>query len=78
MMQIVDGVAGFALAATLPEFRGQGGQAAMLHQRMVDAEAAGAHLIVAQCEFASISQRNLQRAGFQVAYTKATWKRQGD
>ncbi|KEO84851.1 GNAT family N-acetyltransferase [Tumebacillus flagellatus] len=76
MMQIVDGVAGFALAATLPEYRNRGAQTAMLHQRMLDAEAAGAHLIVAQCDFASGSHRNLQRAGFHVAYTKAVWKRE--
>lgn len=75
MMQIVEGVAGFALAGTLAEYRGRGVQQALLHQRMVDATAAGAHLIVAQCEFGSVSQRNLQRAGFQVAYTKAVWQK---
>ncbi|MBL0385199.1 hypothetical protein JJB07_00955 [Tumebacillus sp. ITR2] len=76
IMQIVDGVAGFALAGTVPEYRNRGAQTAMLHQRMVDALAADARLVVAQCEFASGSQRNLQRAGFQVAYTKSVWKRQ--
>ncbi|HEU4962911.1 MAG TPA: GNAT family N-acetyltransferase [Bacilli bacterium] len=75
MMQIVDGVAGFALAATIPEYRGRGAQAALLHKRMHDAVEAGAHLMVVQCEFGSVSHRNLQRAGFATAYTKMIYKK---
>ena len=74
-MILRDGVAAFALAGTLPEFRGRGVQAALIHRRMVDAAAAGCELVVAQATFGSVSLRNLQKFGLQVAYTKAEWKR---
>jgi GNAT superfamily N-acetyltransferase len=59
-------------AGTLPEFRGRGLQTALLQARMHAAARAG-------CEYAAIvtnggttSQRNAERLGFRVAYSKVT------
>nr|MDQ3823466.1 GNAT family N-acetyltransferase [Actinomycetota bacterium] len=64
------GVGYLALAATLPAFRGRGCQSALIAARIAAAAAEGCELVVATAEFASISQRNLERAGLRVAYTK--------
>lgn len=76
MMHIAnDGVACVAMAGTIPQFRGNGLQQAMLDRRLKDAKIKGCSLIVAQCEFGTASFRNLQRSGFRVAFTKSVWKR---
>jgi GNAT superfamily N-acetyltransferase len=59
-------------AATLPRFRGQGIQTAFLHRRMAVAAEAGCDLAVTVTLGGSTSQRNAERAGFRVAYSKAT------
>jgi GNAT superfamily N-acetyltransferase len=59
-------------AATLPQFRGRGIQTAMLHVRMQAAAAAGCDLAVTVTLGGSTSQRNAERMGFRVAYSKAT------
>jgi GNAT superfamily N-acetyltransferase len=62
-----------AAAATLPEWRGRGLQTALLRRRIADAAAAGCDLIVVQASPGSGSQRNVQRLGLALAYTRATW-----
>jgi hypothetical protein len=59
-------------AATLPDFRKHGIQTAFLHRRMVVAAKAGCDLAVTVTLGGSTSQRNAERAGFRVAYSKAT------
>jgi GNAT superfamily N-acetyltransferase len=59
-------------AATLPQFRGHGIQTAFLHTRMAVAARAGCDLAVTVTLGGSTSQRNAERAGFRVAYSKAT------
>jgi GNAT superfamily N-acetyltransferase len=59
-------------AATLPRFRGHGIQTAFLHRRMVVAVKAGCDLAVTVTLGGSTSQRNAERVGFRVAYSKAT------
>lgn len=72
---VVDGDLGYlANASTLPEFRNHGVQTALIAARIRDAAAAGCGLVSSQTEFGSASQRNLERAGLQVAYTKAVWR----
>jgi ribosomal protein S18 acetylase RimI-like enzyme len=71
----LDGDFGYlANASTLPEFRNRGVQAALIAARMADAAAARADSVASQAEFGSASQRNLERAGLCVAYTKAVWR----
>ena len=58
--------------ATRPAFRCQGVHSAIIRARMVAAQQAGCDLIAAGTAPGSSSQRNYERLGFQVAYTKLT------
>lgn len=61
------------IASTLPEFRGRGVQTALLRARLVAAKAAGCALAVVMARPANTSARNTERAGFHLAFTKATF-----
>jgi GNAT superfamily N-acetyltransferase len=73
-LSIHEGVALFAGAATVPRFRRRGLQAALLEERMRYAVAAGCDLAMMVAEAGSDSQRNAERLGFQVAYTRLKWR----
>ena len=73
-LSIHEGVALFAGAATEPEFRRRGLQGALLAERMRYAVAAGCDLAMMVAEAGSNSQRNAERLGFQVAYTRLKWR----
>jgi len=77
-LAVDDGVGYLASAATLPAFRGRGLQSALAARRVADAVAAGCELVSSQASFGSTSHRNLQRAGLEVAFTKATWRVQAN
>ena len=64
----------FALcgAGTLAEFRGRGLQTALLQARMGAAVAAGCEYAVVVTQGGTTSQRNAERLGFRVAYSKVT------
>jgi ribosomal protein S18 acetylase RimI-like enzyme len=64
----------FALcgAGTLAEFRGRGLQTALLLARMAAAFQAGCEYAVVVTNGGTTSQRNAERLGFRVAYSKAT------
>ena len=68
-----DGVGTLAGAATMARFRGRGCQRALLQRRAADAAAMGCDLLAARCGVGSVSQRNMERAGLQTAYTKVIW-----
>lgn len=57
-------------AATLPKFRRRGVQNALFQARLRDAKATGCELAVVCTQPASGSQRNAERNGFRLAYTK--------
>lgn len=57
-------------AATLPDFRGRGAQTALLQARLAYAAQLGCDLALCECVPGSQSQRNQERAGFNVVYTK--------
>ncbi len=69
-------VVALAGAGTLPGFRGQGLQTALLRHRMKAAAEAGCELAVIVTLGGTTSQRNAERLGFTVAYTKATLVRE--
>jgi GNAT superfamily N-acetyltransferase len=69
-----DGVALFAGATTAPEYRNRGLQSALLHARMRYAYEHGCDLAMMVAEVGSQSQRNAERAGFNVAYTRTKWE----
>jgi GNAT superfamily N-acetyltransferase len=71
---IHDGVALFAGAATVPEMRRRGLQGALLQERMRYAADHGCDLAVMVAEAGSNSQRNAERKGFRIAYTRTKWR----
>jgi hypothetical protein len=71
---IHDGVALFGGSATVPELRRRGLQAALLHTRMCYAFDHGCDLAMIVVEPGSDSQRNAERMGFRIAYTRTKWR----
>jgi GNAT superfamily N-acetyltransferase len=68
-------MAGFFGAATLPEYRGRGLQQAFMRQRLRLVQRTGCDLAVTLTMPGTTSQRNVERAGFRVAYTKVVVKK---
>jgi len=71
---IDDKVALFSGSATIPEFRRRGLQGALLRERMRYAFEDGCDLAMMVAEIGSNSQRNAERKGFRVAYTRIKWR----
>jgi GNAT superfamily N-acetyltransferase len=71
---IHDGVALFGGSATIPELRRRGLQAALLEERMRYAFDYGCDLAMMVAEAGSNSQRNAERKGFLIAYTRTKWR----
>jgi GNAT superfamily N-acetyltransferase len=69
------GVALLAGASTIPEWRRRGAQNALLASRLDHAARSGCDLAMFCAEPGSSSQRNAQRHGFQIAYTRIKWCR---
>jgi hypothetical protein len=67
-------VAVFAGASTVPELRRRGLQAALLRERMRYAFDHGCDLAMIVAAPGSDSQRNAERNGFCIAYTRTKWK----
>jgi GNAT superfamily N-acetyltransferase len=67
-------VAVFAGAATIPHLRRRGLQTALLEARMRYAFEAGCDLAMMVAEAGSNSQRNAERKGFRIAYTRTKWR----
>jgi hypothetical protein len=69
-----EGVALLAGASTVPEGRRQGAQLALLDARLRDAAEVGCDLAMMVAAPGSASQRNAERNGFRVAYTRTKWQ----
>jgi GNAT superfamily N-acetyltransferase len=65
-----DGVGGLFGASTLPAFRRRGVQTALLAARLAWACGRDCNVAVSIAQPGSISQRNIERFGFRVAYTR--------
>jgi hypothetical protein len=74
LMHVRDRIASLSGGATLPEFRGLGCHRAMLERRLADAALCYCDLVVSRCLSGSISERNMERVGLRVAYTKDVWE----
>jgi hypothetical protein len=72
---IHNGVAIFAGAGTIPEARNQGAQLALLEQRLRRGADEGCDIALMGAPPGSASQRNAQRHGFRIAYTRVKWRR---
>jgi GNAT superfamily N-acetyltransferase len=77
-LYIHKGVALFAGAATVPEMRRRGLQGALLQERMRYAFDHGCDLAMMVAAAGSDSQRNAERKGFQIAYTRIKWRLSSD
>jgi hypothetical protein len=69
-----DGVALLAGASTVPEGRRNGAQLALLDARLRLAVSRGCDLAMMVAAPGSASQRNAERNGFRVAYTRTKWQ----
>ncbi len=74
VLSIHAGVALFAGSSTVPAFRRRGLQAALLEARMQLAVERGCDLAMMVAEAGSGSQRNAERQGFRIAYTRTKWQ----
>jgi GNAT superfamily N-acetyltransferase len=74
-MSMHGGVALMAGASTAPEWRGRGAQLALLEARLRYAAAEGCDLAMMGALPGSTSQKNAERQGFRIAYTRIKWQR---
>jgi GNAT superfamily N-acetyltransferase len=74
VLSMHDNVALFGGASTVPELRRRGLQTALLHERMRYAFDHGCDLAMMVAVPGSDSQRNAERKGFRIAYTRTKWK----
>ncbi|UQA56886.1 GNAT family N-acetyltransferase [Polyangium aurulentum] len=74
-MHVHEGVALLAGASTIPQARRLGGQRALLAARLRFAVDAGCDLAMMGAAPGSASQRNAERQGFRIAYTRIKWGR---
>ena len=70
-LSVTDGIAQMAGAATAPAHRRLGIQTALLAARLADAAAEGCDVAVVTTAPGSVSQRNVQRRGFDLLYIRA-------
>lgn len=70
-----DGVALLAGASTIPSARRRGAQRALFDARLRLAAERGATLAMVVTRPGSASQRNAERRGFRVCYTRTKWRR---
>lgn len=73
-MNVSAGVALLAGASTVPEGRRQGAQLALLDARLRFAASEGCDVAMMCTAPGSTSQRNAERNGFRIAYTRTKWQ----
>jgi hypothetical protein len=73
-MSLCGGVALLAGASTIPEGRRQGAQLALLDSRLRYAMQQGCDIAMMCALPGSASQRNAERQGFRIAYTRIKWR----
>jgi GNAT superfamily N-acetyltransferase len=69
-LSVHEGLAEMFGASTRPPFRNRGVQSALLASRLAEAQRLGCDLAIVHTEPGSASQRNVERMGFRLAYTK--------
>lgn len=74
MLFIYDDVCMLAGASTIPEGRKNGAQNALLEDRLAFASGQNCKLAIMGAAPGSQSQRNAQKNGFQIAYTRTKWQ----
>lgn len=74
MMFVHGEVAMLAGASTIPEGRNRGAQNALFHSRLAHGAKLGCTLAVMGASPGSQSQKNAQKNGFNIAYTRTKWQ----
>jgi GNAT superfamily N-acetyltransferase len=74
VLSICEGVALLAGASTVPEARRRGAQLALLDARLRYAAERGCDIAMMCAQPGSASQRNAERHGFRIAYTRIKWQ----
>ena len=74
-LNLSDGVAHLAGASTIPAGRQRGAQLALLEHRLRHAAEHGCDIALIGALPGSGSQRNAERNGFRIAYTRTKWER---
>ncbi len=77
VLSIHDGVALLCGASTIPAARNRGAQLALLEGRLRAAAEEGCDLAMMCALPGSASQRNAERHGFRIAYTRVKWRLRG-
>ena len=77
-LSLVDDVALLTGASTIPSARRQGAQRALLRSRLDFAARAGGRVAMICALPGSASQRNAEREGFRIAYTRIKWGLSGE
>ena len=75
LVSMHEGVAVLAGASTIPSGRRQGAQLALLRARLAYAQEMGCDLAMMGAVPGSPSQRNAERHGFRIAYTRVKWRK---
>ncbi|MCC6342513.1 MAG: GNAT family N-acetyltransferase [Bryobacterales bacterium] len=75
-LAIHERVALLAGASTIPEWRRRGAQLALLEARLSHARLSGCDVAMIAAEPGSATQRNVERLGFHLAYTRIKWGRE--
>jgi GNAT superfamily N-acetyltransferase len=70
-IRVANGIVQMSGASTLPPYRRRGVQTTLLCARLADAARQGCDLAITCTEPASKSQENMQRAGFELLYSRA-------
>jgi hypothetical protein len=73
MLFVYDDACVLAGASTIPEGRNQGAQNALLAARLEFAAGRGCKFAIMGAAPGSQSQKNAQRNGFDIAYTRTKW-----
>ncbi len=74
-MSLYGGVILLGGACTIPEARRRGAQSALLEYRLRHASENGCDVAMMGAEPGSASQRNAERQGFRIAYTRIKWQK---
>ena len=74
MLLIYDDVAILAWTSTIPEGRNRGGQTALLEARLKFTAEKGCKIAIMGALPGSQSQRNAEKNGFGIAYTRTKWQ----
>jgi GNAT superfamily N-acetyltransferase len=73
---ILDGIALLSGASTQPKFRNQGVQNALIEARLRYAHEQGCELAVVSTAPGTVSQKNMQKIGFEILYARTKFTRQ--